>query len=60
MSADRIEPVRLERIRRSSAIDAADRRVIAQVLVVLVLIIVTAASAGAAVRAFLWASGLGG
>ena len=60
MSADRIEPVRLERMRKSSPIDAADRRVIAQVLVVLVLIIVTAAAVGTAVRVFVWASGLGG
>lgn len=60
MSADRIEPVRLERMRRSSTIDAADRHVIAQVLTVLVLLVVAAAAVGAAVRAFLWASGLGG
>jgi hypothetical protein len=60
VSADRIEPVRLERMRKSSLIDAVDRYVVGQVLTVLVLVIVAAAAVGAAVRAFLWASGLGG
>ena len=59
MSApDRIEAVRLERPRRR-ALDAADRRVIAQVVTGLALLVAAAAGAGAAVRAFLWASGLG-
>ena len=60
MSAERIEAVKLDRIRRRGPIDDADRRVLAQVLAALVLLIVAAAAAGAAVRAFLWASGLGG
>ncbi len=42
-----------------SALDDADRRVIAKVVAVLVLIVLIALSLGLAVRAFLWASGLG-
>jgi len=60
VSADRIEPVRLERMRTGSWFDGVDRYMAGRVLTVLVLIIVSAAAGGAAVRAFLWASGLGG
>ena len=56
---DRIEAAGPERMRRS-ALDAADRRAIAQVLTWVGLLVAAAAGAGAAVRAFLWASGLGG
>jgi hypothetical protein len=45
---------------RRALIDAADRRVLAQVLAVLVVIVLIALALGLAVRAFLWASGLGG
>ena len=41
-------------------LDDADRAVIARVVAALVLIVLVAAALGAAVRAFLWASGLGG
>ena len=60
MSADRTEGGRLERIPRRGPIDDADRRVLAQVLAVLLLIVLIALALGLAVRAFLWASGLGG
>jgi hypothetical protein len=56
---DRIDAAKLERIRRLP-LDAADRRVLAQVLAALVLLIVAAAALGTAVHAFLWTSGLGG
>ena len=42
------------------SLDEADRAVIARVIAVLVLVVLVAAAAGLAVRAFLWASGLGG
>ena len=42
-----------------SGLDDADRAVIAKVIAALVLIVLVAAAAGLAVRAFLWASGLG-
>lgn len=45
---------------RRALIDDADRRVLAQVLAVLVVIVLIALALGLAVRAFLWASGLGG
>ncbi len=45
---------------RRAPIDEADRRVLGQVLAVLVVIVLIALSLGLAVRAFLWASGLGG
>lgn len=40
-------------------LDDADRAVIAKVIAVLVLIVLVAATLGIAIRAFLWASGLG-
>ncbi len=60
VSADRSGQGRLERIPRRAPIDEADRRVLGQVLAVLVVIVLIALSLGLAVRAFLWASGLGG
>ncbi len=60
VSADRSGQGRLERIPRRIPIDDADRRVLGQVLAVLLLIVLIALSLGLAVRAFLWASGLGG
>ncbi len=45
---------------RRALVDDADRRVLAQALAVLVVIVLIALALGLAVRAFLWASGLGG
>ena len=42
-----------------SVLDEADRRVVAKVVAVLVFVVLIALSLGLAVRAFLWASGLG-
>ena len=43
-----------------TGLDEADRAVIAKVVAVLVLIVLVALALGIAVRAFLWAAGLGG
>lgn len=45
---------------RRALLDNADRRVLGQVLAILVVIVLVALALGLAVRAFLWASGLGG